>query len=358
MKDERKLPFRENPHLVPEELENLKFECGDCGEKLEVDWVKNMEYPATPIQCNDGKAVLLPVSVPVECLNLECGKRNNINVPKKPIKGGMSLFGDEAARDVKVRKAGELRDARFACITLAYLTLEKHEEFKRRFNEIKLLARPDVPPESWVHHFSDIWNTHSDSPSYSFSSLRAKISYAKKIAALIKSYNPYLALFNYSSCIVFSDGKSRSKEVGWQNEDLFKQSIIISLRDIRSAGYVPKWFFDNVKDRKSESEAAIEGWASECFLGIQYSRLYTWLSAGGLIDEPKFLVPGSHFLLEISDFVCFWIARGFMKRLDKSKPEISPDKLGMLNCYGTNGKGEVLQYSSYKGFPYKEIYGL
>lgn len=358
MKDERKLPYRKNPHLVPDDYKYLKFSCNICNSNLNVDWTEDTEYPATPIASNDGKGYFLPVSIQARCENSECRELNHLPVPRNPVRGGMSLFGDEAARDVRIRRRGDVRNARFSCISLVNLTLEKHGEFKKKFDELKLLARPDISPDEWSHHFSDIWGAHSDNSIYAFSSVNEKIVYAKKVASLIRSYNPYLAVFNYSSCIFLSDGKERANEVNWQNEDLFKQAILLSIHDIRSAGYIPKWFFDNVKDRKNPSEAAVEGWASECFRGIQYTRLYTWLASGAKIDEPNFVIPGSHFLLEISDFICFWIARGFLKKINRQKVELATHKLGVIHGYGTNGRGEVQGFSGSVGFPYKAIYGI
>ncbi len=101
----------------------------------------------------------------------------------------------------------------------------------------------------------------------------------------------------------------------------------------------------------------VEGWAEECFRGLQYTKLYIWLLAGGYIEPPSFNASGSYFLSEIADFYSFWVRRDFEKAIKKERIELGTYELGEGFYQGVLSNGDVSGRVKY-GFPIKEFYGI
>lgn len=161
---------------------------------------------------------------------------------------------------------------------------------------------------------------------------------------------------NVSSCIVVpEDSRERKLHIKSQKENIFSQSILATLRTFRQQNKSLNWIFDSLKDTTSGGRT--EGWAAECFLGLQYTRLFTWLSAGAAIVQPTFVPPGSHFLLEVADFVSYCVARDFEKSVLGAQSEFSSSLLGNGLYQGTLGSGDVDSIWGI-GLPLRRFYGV
>jgi len=148
----------------------------------------------------------------------------------------------------------------------------------------------------------------------------------------------------------------RSKHLKHQKENMFSQSLLSSLQQMRNQNKSVKWIFDFKQDATKKDRT--EGWASETFLGLQYTNLFTWLSSGATVLEPKFVQPGSHFLLEIADFCSFWIAREFGQNIKRVKVELPSSQLGKVFFHATKGDGNIEYIWTKEGMPLKRIYGV
>lgn len=132
-----------------------------------------------------------------------------------------------------------------------------------------------------------------------------------------------------------ADPKERKKVLKQQKEHVFAESILTTPKQFRCREKSVNWTFDNVQDATAGSKT--EGWASECFLGLQYTRLFTWVSAGATVVEPKFAIPGSNFLLELADFISYCVARDFERAIVGQRPEFPSSLLGQGFYQGTLG---------------------
>ena len=184
----------------------------------------------------------------------------------------------------------------------------------------------------------------------------AKIEYAHRFADVIRGAQPGLVFFNFSSCILLTHGtRERAEAIAYQKQETFSRSVLSSLMFFREQFKTVNWTFDNVKD--ATHGGATEGWAEECFLGLQYTRLFTWACAGATILRPNFVKPGSHVLLEIADFISFWTAREFDKAVCGKATEMSSTALGKGTYEAILRSGDAESATSV-GLPLKKFFGI
>ncbi|WP_322083903.1 hypothetical protein [Burkholderia sp. BCC1972] len=207
-----------------------------------------------------------------------------------------------------------------------------------------------------MHHFTEIWESRPESGTFLLKNKIAKIEHARKLAKIIRDARPELTTFNISGCIIVPcDPKERKKLLKYQKDNAFSESILTTLREFRNREKSVNWIFDNIQDTTSGNKT--EGWASECFLGLQYTRLFCWISAGATVIEPSFVRPGSHFLLEVADFISYCVARDFERAIIGQPPEFPSSLLGQGFYQGTLGNGDV-EHMWNVGLPLKKFYGL
>lgn len=285
MKDIRKIPYRSTLGIIPKELYGKVVSCPICKTDTIVPWLEKLNFPQQPVVPNQGGGHWVPVSIPLQCGSESCKNEFIEKVPILPNENRWALYGDEAGRYISSPSAEHSAEPlNFFCITLVGLHERRHERIRRQIYNLKKSIAPWKDPNTWVHHFTEIWGSSPDSSTFALRDKAAKIAYAKKFAAVIRDARPELVSFNISNCIVApTDSRERKLHLRTQKEDVFSQSIVTTLKTFREQNKSIDWIFDNIKDTTSGSRA--EGWAAECFLGLQYTRLFTWLSAGAAITE-------------------------------------------------------------------------
>ena len=356
MSDIKKRPYRLHLDYIPQELKGETATCPNCQQMTKIPWLSKNSYPQQPIPSKDEKGHWVPVSITMECSNEKCKNEFFHPIKQRPIDGTNNFYGDEAERIIKRSDSKYLNnDISFFCISLIYCTTPKQEELHKKINEIKKSILPTEYPEKWTLHFTEIWN--SNNKKFNLNK-KQKIHYAEELAKVIKNSQPELAIYNFSGVWELSkDMKQNKKILKHQKEYIYTQALVSSLDESRLHNSKINWFFDHKKD--STKKERTEGWANEIFLGLQYTNLFTWYSAGATVLEPNFVNPGSHFLLEIADFCSFWIAREFLHSIKKTQSELSTDKLGLImsqanDSYGNSNRLDLGR----NGQTVEDLYGL
>lgn len=349
--------FRLPPSLVPLELLEMKIECPSCGKACLVEWTQPLAFPKQPVASNDGTGHWVPVSFPVCCNAATCEKEFQVHVPRQPVKGSLTLYGDEADRHLSnSRFTTATESLNFSCVSLVGVDGDSHDVVRKAIEQLKLDLRPEKDPRGWAHHFSDIWSGNAKRGQFSIESKAEKIKYAHAFASVIRNSRPGLVTMVFFSCIRLSGNKKdRARQQRVQHQDLYFQAILSSLMETRRRQHRIQWMFDHLKD--ASKGPRIEGWASECFLGLQYTPLFLWLSAGATVERPQFVKPGSTFQLEIADFICFWTAREFSMLAKNLPSELPTSCFGKGFYQGTRSDGNA-QYLWGNGTPLNEIFNL
>lgn len=328
-----KLRHKKNPGLVLKELIGSTSTCTDCNTEKEIDWLAETKFPHEAIEPHGGGGHWVPISFSVFCS--ECDKYYFHEVPVVERECPWHIYGDEAGRIIEA----DGKRIHFFCLTLVGLHKNKHELLQKRLNKFKLEARPDLAPEDWTHHFYEIWSDSGPDRRFAFTGVDQKVRYGERLAKLISDMTPELISYNFSSAIILSDSKRENAQaIKKQKEDLFKQALLFTMHAMRENRKSAIWHFDNVKD--TTLGEATEGWALECFLGLQYTPLFTYLAAGAYTPQPEFVKPGSHYLLETADFISFCVARDFLKISQGKVGEIPSARLGKMMCYRVMEDGQ------------------
>jgi hypothetical protein len=351
----RDQPFRLAPGLVPEELVGKSGRCPNCGTTTPVPWADKLEFAKQPIEPIAGGGHWVPADISLTCRATDCGREYSLQIPRAPKVGTWTIFGDEAGRyisDCEPRSSGSLH---FFCITLVGLHRRRHDRVRRQLAKIKKAIAPDRDPEAWQHHFTDIWSSDGRTGEFALRNKDEKIAHARAFAKIVRDARPELVTMNVSSCIAIDSPSERAKAIRAQKQEMFGISLLTSLQQFRSRGLCVKWEFDNIKD--ASDGARTEGWAREVFLGLQYTRLLAWLSAGATVLEPRFVQPGSHYLLEIADFVSYCVARDFEKAIRGAQSEFPSSLLGNGFFQGVLRDGSI-DYRWSRGLPLNEFFGI
>lgn len=317
-------------------------------------WVERMEFPKHPVEDGSGRS-WVPVSFPMVCD--WCSARFHVPVRKLPNKSNWTLYGDEASRYISGHNLPSVSGAiNLHCITLVGLHHKRRSRVEKQIAHLKKSISPDRHPDDWSLHFREIWAFRPDDKEFTFQSKASKIDFAKEMARIIREARPELATLNYSGCIIASDDKRvRRREIKMQIQDLFAFSLLSSLQLLRSLELTPRWVFDNIQD--TSERAKVEGWAEEVFLGLQYTRLFAWLSAGSTVLAPEFHKPGAHYLSEIADFVSYCAARDFEKAIKGERSEFPSSLLGRGFYQGVMQDGSVMSEWAH-GLPVKKFFGV
>jgi len=326
-------PYRKSPGLILEELLAIRAVCEKCNTQNKIDWNEDLEHPRQPIVADDGR-IWVPVSFPVSCV---CGEIIDYQIKEKPRQGGRTFYGDEAHRLIKTTE-GEIS---FFCITLVGIHPDLREGFEAAVSALKQTLKPDQDPKEWTYHATDIWSTHPDQRKYNLISVPEKISHMKSFAKLIRDAKPQITTMNFSSAIILPDEKAERKEMlNFQRDDILKQATLTSLEILRNNSMGINWIYDNIKDTTTGERT--EGWADECFLGLQHNRQFVYLTAYANIAKPNFVRPGSHYLLEVADFISYWVAREFFRSISKQPIEIKCALMGagIYQWVDINGNAE------------------
>ncbi len=348
----RKQPYRIPEPLVPEELANLTHPCSNCGHVSQISWHLKQKFPKQPIAPDDGADLgcWVPVSFQVPCRG--CGKEIAVDVPLKETKSNWTLYGDEAGR-LNMSGPSGADKTHFFCMTLVGLHNRMHKRVQSQINKLKKKVRPHLDPANWHLHFTEIWD-NKDINEYQLPTKASKIEFAKELARIIRSARSDFFILNVSSCVPLqTDKKTRAATMKKQKQDVFCFSLLSSLQQCRQRELGIRWVFDNIQDTTKGTKT--EGWAEEVFLGLQYIPLFTYLSSGSTVLKPEFVKPGSHYLLEIADFISFCVARDFHLFTKGDKPEFSSSLLGN-RFYQAFLRDGSIDFKWSRGLPIRKFY--
>jgi hypothetical protein len=214
MSNIKNLPHRPIPQLIPEDLIGKTALCPNCKSETEIPWLEKMEFPQQPVKANGGGGHWVPVGIPMQCFNLACQHIFFIGVPILPKESTWTLYGDEAGRHINSPlEKHSIEPLNFFCLTLVGLHRNKKERVYKQIAKLKKSIRPSEDPNSWTHHFTEIWGSNATTGKFNLKDKQAKIAYAKKFAKIIREARPELVTFNISDCIIIStDSKERKKE--------------------------------------------------------------------------------------------------------------------------------------------------
>lgn len=318
--------------------------CPNCETRVLIDWLSPLEVPRHPIEPDGGEGHWVPVSIPILCTNSKCGKTFHFEVPKTPKAGPFAFYGDEASREVRGQ------------YVLVYTLLGTNDDVRTaiasKLRTAKSILLPNEDPDRWTVHMRELWSGHERLRKARFAHLKREEvrEFVASLAQILRESYPDLFRCIFSSVVRAPRGKKARGAAFEQARDESFSGLLWLIMDLtRKQDVKPEFFFDATRALRSHS--VIEGWVGNLFIGAQYTRLHTYLSAGRTILPPKALRPGSDPLLEIADFLAFTSARWLAQRIEGKLSDVEISEIGPGFFAGFDRRGD-LRFSWAKEYPF------
>ncbi len=246
--------------------------------------------------------------------------------PSRAKREEVQFYGDEAAR----------QDQGIYTYSLLGADRRLMPEIEAQIIEFKKTIAPSVAPDSWRLHMTEAWSGQQRRHHAVFSqwSQNDVVALVNGLFDLFARLSKDLFIFNIS-LVYRSLAESELRDVAYISQ------VAELIDGFTEKGFQPHLFFD--ADRPVDAEYVIQGWARECFGGLQSMLLYPFLAKGIAIPEPKFVKPGSHPCLELADFVSFVVARFLLRRLENKSIEFDPSRLGKVFYMTQRPNGDLVQ---------------
>lgn len=312
----------------------MKVPCPECKTMVTIDWLHPLEFPRFPIEPDGGGGHWVPVSIPIDCTNQSCAKRFDFEIEKTPDAKPFAFYGDEASRE---------QGQRYLLVyALVGANKSVREAIISKLRDAKLQLLPNMDPDQWVLHMKELWSGHERLRKSRFAHLkRTDIEQmVSSISTMLRVSYPDFFRSVFSTVIHLPAAKrDRRTAMNRARDESFSSLVWLTMDLTRKQGIKPEFYFDATQTL--QSHPAIEGWVGNLFLGAQYTRLHTYLSAGRTILPPKALKPGSDPMLEVADFLAFVAARWLSRRIANQATDVDLAATGPAFFAGFDRKGDV-----------------
>ena len=305
--------------FMPDEVANAQMYCTRCQENAPVPLKKIFPEPYTAIFPRDYHPVTNKGFWQLQKLEVDCPKCSGkimLDLPTKPWKKSVTLYGDEAIRQ-------DIQHP-FFCISLVGGSSRFAVNACDALRGLKQKLEPTRPPESWRFHMSDLHSGQNRKEHPIFAQWnREKITDAiDSLFKLIEDANTELFVF----ALVYLAGNLPMLEV---KRKAYMAILCDTIYHFTGLEVSPTYILD--AEKKVHGDAtAIQDWARRAFLGSERQLLYTYLCHGVPVPEPTFVPPGSHPCLELADFVSFVVARELFCYQRRRSSEYPTERLGKV----------------------------
>lgn len=314
---------------APARLLKERVRCPTCLHLFPIPLFQTLPQPCVPVTPLDfdpitNKKIWVPEGVSVKCP--KCNGQTVVSFPSKTKHAEVRFYGDEAARQG------------YGIYTYSLLGADRRlmPGIEKQILAFKKAIAPSVAPESWRLHMTEAWSGQQRRHHAIFNQWSRD-----EVVALVDGLFDLLARLS-KDLFIFNISLKYQTITESELRNVAYLSLVADLIDgFTEKGFQPHLFFD--ADRPVDAEYAIQGWARECFGGLQLTLLYPFLAKGIAIPEPRFVKPGSHPCLELADFVSFVVARYLLRRQLGKPIEFDPSRLGKVFYMIQRSNGDLVQ---------------
>ena len=280
------------------------------------------------------------ISAQEECSN-SCSL-NDIPIPWVRKSANVFLYGDEAYR--------KLEKSELFTYSLIGACQPHIDAINYEINSLKQSIYPDYDPDSWKIHMK-ILSSGQQRRKHAILCDWDIEKHNKLIEGMKSIFHQFdEKIFKYNITLCAESDSTNIKLADHIQREAYTLMLSIVIDDLTTVGGQPNLFFDSQK--LSKANIIIHQWAEDTFSSLQRSLIYTFLSHSIFIPKPIFVVPASHPLLEVADFMSFIIARYHYKKSQRQTPEISLSNLGRVRYMTFLGDGNDLEMLPSEGFPW------
>ncbi len=331
--------------FVPQELHRQQIVCPKCGKSFSPDWLKPLKFPNGTVPGDGGFWVCYTADV--DCPN--CDVTVVIRLPVNERKGVVKLFGDEATRNL----LGESVLYTYSVVGTSEPLMAKVE---RAIWDLKSRLLPEVSPSDWKIHMKIIWSGDQRKKINIFSSWTS--STTQDLFAGLKDIfcdsNNNLFKFNIVFIGQNNSGKIRMSLEEYVRNEVYTALVPFIIDNVTKSWGQPLFFFDSQKNTKADH--AIHKWASDAFDNGQKTLLYSFISHGIYVPEPKFVKPASMPILELADVMSFLVARYHYLKGTGKKMDVDLATLGKTTYITMKQDTNDLLHKYSIGYPWSINY--
>ncbi|ERH67993.1 hypothetical protein B4R90_15295 [Acinetobacter baumannii] len=268
-------------------------ECQNCLKKYKPNWLA--KRPPTSMFRDRAGNFLRQESIHEICDN--CGHTLQIKLPMNSLDRVVGIYGDEAFRELKKSKLYV-----YSCVSFLGDDSQK-QNLLMQFNEIKRNLVPSIEPKEWVFHVKDLFTTESRRKNIIFQHIEHSsvvVNQVNKIIEIIKEFVQKDLLKVHVALARISPKKLSPQIEKKIKKEVFSSLTFTNIVEYTSKGLSPEFIFERTQD---------DGWAKNLFTQSRLTLMWSFITHGLPIKQPKFVLPNHDFLLEIADIICFCVAR-------------------------------------------------
>ncbi|MBJ8505881.1 DUF3800 domain-containing protein [Acinetobacter seifertii] len=268
-------------------------ECQNCLKKYKPNWLA--KRPPTSMFRDRAGKFLRQESIHEICDN--CGHTLQIKLPMNSLDRVVGIYGDEAFRELKKSKLYV-----YSCVSFLGDDRQK-QNLLMQFNEIKRNLVPSIEPKEWVFHVKDLFTTESRRKNIIFQHIEHSsivVNQVNKIIEIIKEFVQKDLLKVHVALARISPKKLSPQIEKKIKKEVFSSLTFTNIVEYTSKGLSPEFIFERTQD---------DGWAKNLFTQSRLTLMWSFITHGLPIKQPKFVLPNHDFLLEIADIICFCVAR-------------------------------------------------
>ncbi|WP_143299071.1 hypothetical protein [Burkholderia pseudomallei] len=329
----------QNVGYCPEWLLRQSFVCPN-GHTFVPDWLAKRP-PLMPFM-SEGK-LFRPGAGEVACPR--CATRFEVGLPSVPKKDDVSLYGDEAMRDIVTPGC----DNRY-CVTYTLISRPRvAAEDKELLAAYRVLKKARLGADTVVHCkalFHDGRRSAARLPTEQVS------VFLGEVADLLASWAGRLVILNCAG-VVFKPQAFNKKEQAACKARGFGPLVQFAIEQMTKQGLCPHFYFERTND---------DGWAKDLFAGGRLTLMWPFITNTLPVKSPEFVLPTASEYLEFADIVSFAVADNIARRAKErdgngapARPRIDLARFGTVHYQGFMENGDAISKSSV-GYPWQDFY--
>lgn len=332
----------------PQWLDDLEFTCQN-GHQFRPAWL-HKRTPLLPFfRAADGKQGLLRCYVAHSPCS-QCGISSDIPLPIAKFVSEVSLFGDEAIRDIPGADGKTKLLVSYSMVNRP-MQADDHEQLAAEYRALKRdLLGNDRAIEAPLH-FKVLWNESGRARGiYQGVTDQQKRAFASDLGALLKRFKHSVRIYNATG--IFQKPKVYGKPQESEHKaHVYTPLLLRAIEEMTKQGLAPRFFMERTGN---------DGWAKNLFDGGRLTLMWAYITNGLPVGTPEFVLPTTSIYLELADFVTFVVGRHVWARGQRaeglSKPiDVDPAILGEVAYQGYEESGTCI--SDYGGaYPWDKFF--
>ncbi len=326
----------------PAWLLDLQLTC-PIGHAFVPNWLAKRP-PLMPFK-SDGK-LFRPGTGQVTCST--CATLFEVELPSAPRKDDVSLYGDEAMRDIVATEHGERYCVTYTLVSRPRLAVDDQKLLAayRELKRARLGANVKVHCKTLFHDERGAAASAKRLPADKAS------AFLGEVADLLASQEGKLVILNCAG-VVFKPHSFKAKEQAACRARVFGPLVQFSIEQMTKQGLCPHFYFERTGS---------DGWAKELFAGGRLTLMWPFITNTLPVKAPELVLPTFSEYLEFADIVSFAVADNIARRanerdgdLTPARPRVDLARFGTVHYQGFMENGDAISKSSV-GYPWQEFY--